>query len=361
MPETINIVEPTLINEAGHCYSFISSFCQASDESRILRLWVGRHAELTFTGKNIQIRKYFNRTIRRLQSYFLYRQLLAIPGRIFISTAGSIDLLLLDWASRDAVPAKKVFLYFHWFRPSDKKLGKLRELALKQPNLEILGPTPTVVKVFQEAGFKNAYVVPYPILEQDVAFQVAPRKFTHLLYAGAARQDKGFSHVVDFVAYLRDHGLQIPVTLQTSPEHYGKYDTKTRADIQRLQVIAYPHLHVSPETLNQSEYASLFDGAICLQLYDSTDFSDRISGVTLDAFSAGCPIVASAGTWIARMAQRFEAGEVVKEMSPPHVLTAVQHIISDYARYNKRAIAAGKTLQEENSGGTLFRILSENN
>ncbi len=359
MPETINIVEPTLINEAGHCYSFISSFCRASDDSRTLRLWVGRHAELTFTGKNIQIKKYFHRTIRRLQSYFLYKNLLAIPGRIFISTAGSTDLLLLNWASRDAVPPKKVFLYFHWFRHSDRKFGKLRELALKQPNLEILGPTPTVVKVFQEAGFKNAQVVPYPILEQDVPFQVEPGKFRHLLYAGAARRDKGFSHVVDLVAYLREHDLQIPVTLQTSPEHYGKYDTKTKADIQRLQVIAYPHLRLSPETLNKSEYAALFEGAICIQLYDATDFSDRISGVTLDAFTAGCPIVASAGTWIARMAQRFEAGEVVKDMSPPQVLSAVQRIISDYARYNKRAISAGKTLQQENSAGTLFRILAE--
>jgi glycosyltransferase involved in cell wall biosynthesis len=283
-----------------------------------------------------------------------------IPGRIFISTAGRTDLLLLNWASRDVVPPKKVYLYFHWFKPNDKKLGKLRELALKQPNLEILGPTPSVVKVFQDAGFKNSYVVPYPILEHEVANQAEPTRFTHLLYAGAARTDKGFSRVVDLVAYLHDHGLQIPVTIQTSPEHYGKYDTKTKADIQRLQLIGYPHLQLSPETLNKNEYAALFEGAICLQLYDSTDFTDRISGVTLDAFSAGCPIVASAGTWIARMAQRFDAGLVVEDMSPPQVLSAVQRIISGYAHYNKHANAAGDALQEENSADTLFRILAEN-
>jgi hypothetical protein len=312
-------------------------------------------------GKNIEIRKYFNRTIRRLQNFFLYKRLLKNPGKIFISTAGRTDLLLLDWASRDVVPPKKVYLYFHWFRPTDKKLGKLKELALKQPNLEILGPTASVVKVFQDAGFRNAFVVPYPILEQEVVCQTEAVEFTHLLYAGAARRDKGFSHVVDLVAYMHDQGLQIPVTLQTSPEHYGKYETKTKEDIQRLQLIGYSHLQLRPETLNKSEYSALFEGAICLQLYDPIDFSDRISGVTLDAFSAGCPIVASAGTWIARMAQRFDAGLVVEDMSPPLVLSAVQRIILQYANYNKHACAAGKTLQEENSARTLFRILAEDN
>ena len=359
MPETINVVEPTLTDEAGHCYSFISSFCKAGDETRTIRLWVGHHAEVSFPGKNIQIRKYFHRSLRRLQSYFLYRKLLETPGRIFISTAGSVDFLLLDWASRDVVPPKKVYLYSHWFRPNDKKIGRLKKLALKQPNLQILGPTPSVVKIFQDAGFRNAHVVPYPISEQETATSAGATGFRHLLYAGAARHDKGFSQVVDLVAYLQERGLQIPVTLQTSPEHYGKYDAVTKADIQRLQLIAYPHLQLSPDTLNKDEYAALFEGAICIQLYDQTDFSDRISGVTLDAFLAGCPIIASAGTWIARMAQRFDAGIVVEDMSSPQVLSAAQRIISEYARYNKHAIAAGKTLQEENNAGALFKVITK--
>lgn len=358
MPKTIHVIEPTLATEAGHCYSFIRAFCNACDESWTLRLWVSRHAELNLTGKNIQIRKYFFRKIRRLQSYFLYRKLLAMPGKLFISTAGSTDLFLLDWASRGVAPPEKVYLYFHWFNTNDKKLASLSKIAHKQPNLEILGPTPSVVKVFQDAGFGNAQVVPYPIAKLDANHQAEPNKFRHLLYAGAARRDKGFSHVVDLVAYLHEHGLQIPVMLQTSPEHYGKYEATIQADIQRLQAIAYPHLRLCPETLNTSEYADLFVGAICLQLYDISGFSDRISGVTLDAFSAGCPIVSTAGTWISRMAQRFDAGVIVDGTSPPQVLSAVQRVIAEYPRYNMQARAAGKTLQEENSAENLFRVLA---
>lgn len=358
MPETINIVEPTLMTEAGHCYSFISAFCKAGDETRTLCLWISRHAELTLTGKNTQVRKYFFRRIRRLQSYFLYKRLLATPGKLFISTAGRADLLLLDLASGGVMPPKKVYLYFHWSKTNDNKLASLRKIARKQPNLEILGPTPSVVKIFQDAGFNNAHVVPYPISKQDVNHQAEPGKFKHLLYAGAARRDKGFSHIVDLVAYLQEQGLQIPAMLQISPEHYGKYDATALADIQRLQGMAYPHLRLCPETLKANEYADLFAGAICLQLYDPSDFSDRVSGVTLDALSAGCTIVATAGTWIARMVQRFDAGVIVDGISPPQVLPAVQRVIAEYARYSRGALAAGKILQEENSAETLFRVLA---
>jgi hypothetical protein len=358
MPETINIIEPTLTGEAGHCHSFIAALCKAGDASMQLCLWVGRDAELAFGATNIRVEKYFHRKVRRLQSYFLYKKLLAAPGRIFISTAGRTDLHLIGWASTGIVPPGKVFLYFHWFKTDDRKLGELKKLARKQPNLEILGPTPSVVNAFKNAGFCNAHLVPYPILRHDVAVQTQPNTFRHLLYAGAARRDKGFAAVVDLVAHLHELGLQIPVTLQTSPEHYGKYDAATRADIQRLRAIAYPHLQLRTETLGRDEYMALFSGAICLQLYDAADFSDRISGVTLDAFSAGCPIVATAKTWIANMALRFDAGAVVDDSSPAQVLSAVQRVMAEYARYSSHANLAGKTLQQENSAGILFNILA---
>ncbi len=359
MPETINVVEPTLLTEAGHCYSFITALCHAGDDSRTIRLWIGRHAELTFAGKNIQIRKYFLRKIRRLQSYFLYKKLLRIPGKLLISTAGRTDLLLLDWASRGAIAPAKVYLYFHWFNPDDKKLASLKALARKQPNLEILGPTPSVIKVFQDAGFRNPHDVPYPISRREGKRQNETSAFKYLLFAGAARQDKGFSHVVDLIAYLHERGLQIPVKLQTSSEHYGKYDASTQADIQRLQAIAYPHLRLCPETLKTNEYADLFAGAIGLQLYDKSNFEDRVSGVTLDAFSAGCPIITTAGTWIAGMVQRFDAGVIVDDHSPAQVMCGIQRVIADYGRYAEHARMAGKILQEENGAGTLFKVLTE--
>lgn len=352
----LNIIEPTLMTEAGHCYSFIASLCKVSDDIP-LRMWINRAADVAFTGRNVQIERHFRKKIRRLQCYGLYKKLLATDEKIFVSTAGFADLVLLHWACRAKIPRGKVYLYFHWFNTGNRKLSYLKKIARSQPNLVILGPTPSVINVFREAGFENARIVPYPISVSP--HKMAQEGFTGLLYAGAARQDKGISEVVNLVDHLNRLGLQIPFRLQNSPDYRGKYDVHTQTEIQRLEKIHYPYLQLFPETLRQDEYAGLFAGAICIQLYNADLFSDRISGVTLDALSAGSPIVATAGTWTARMVRRFDAGVIVDGTQPETTLAAVQKIITDYARYSSNAYAGGLVLQQENSAEYLFKTLAE--
>lgn len=358
MPNTINVVEPTLKTAAGHCYSFITALCELGDDTRVLRLWASRRAKVTFDDANVELKKHFFHKIRRFQSYFLYKSLLKAPGKVFVSTARHADLVLLNWAARGVVPPKKVYLYVHWFNATESKLASLRQLARKQPNLEIYGPTPSVTRVFRDAGFRHAQVVPYPISRLEPQGGAAPR-FRHLLYAGAARCDKGFSHVVDLVEHMQRRRLQIPVVLQTSAEQEGKYDAGIRADLKRLDAIGYPHLSTRGQTLEPRQYADMFTGAICLQLYDAGVFSDRVSGVTLDAFSSGSPVVSTPGSWIARTVQRFDAGTVVGDARPESVLAAVEQQIVAYAGLAARARAAGKVLQEENSARTLFQLLTD--
>lgn len=354
---TIHIVEPTLMTETGHCYSFINSLCQASHGVRLC-LWINRYANISFSVANVQIKPYFYRKIRRLQCYFLYKNLLRLPDKLFISTASVSDLAFVNWASRGTVQKNKVYLYFHWLNMSDKKFAYLKKLARQQPNVVMLGPTHSVVKVFEEAGFNNAHLVPYPFSAQTQTSKFEHGDFKGLLYAGAARQDKGISHVVDLVEYMNKLALQIPFKLQNSPDHHGQYDAATKADLQRLKKINYPNLKLISETLSVEEYANLFAGVICIQLYNPSLFADRISGVTLDALSAGSPIVTTAGSWIARMLQRFDAGVVIDSTEPEKTLAAIQEIMADYARYNKNAYAAGLTLRQENSAEFLFKTLA---
>jgi glycosyltransferase involved in cell wall biosynthesis len=355
----LNIVEPTLVSDAGHCSSFINALVKASTGEIPFRLWMNRQAEVTFGVGQVEMRHFFYRKLRRLQSYFLYLKLLKTKNKLFISTAGRIDLLLLNWAARGVIPPGKVYLYFHWFNSSTRKLRSLKKLAARQPNLVILGPTPSVVKAFSESGFSDARVVPYPITPRIIDNLKAVEIFRYLLYAGAARQDKGFKRIVDLVAYLYQQKSRIPIIIQTSAEHFGKCDTETLADLERLKSIPYEYLTMKTEVLSVDEYLELFSGAIAIQLYDTTDFSDRISGITLDAYSSGCPVVSSRDTWIARMVERFDAGLVTKEVSPPAVMGKIMDIISDYARYNANAKNAGQILQQENSANVLYGVLLE--
>lgn len=359
MADVLNVVEPTLVNEAGHCHSFLKSLCDASDSATPLRLWISWRARLQFSGKGVSTERFFFRRFRRVQAFFLYRRLLRSSERIFVSTAGITDLQLIHWAAVDRVPSKRVFLYVHWFNRGQRKISRLRKLATAQPNLEILAPTESVIEVFRDAGFRNVHLVPYPIGQQGGQPE-KPTLFRHLLFAGAARRDKGFSQVVELVALLRDRGLKHPVVVQTSAEHYGKYDDETAGDIARLRGLNYQYLKELPATLTSHEYEKLFCGAVALQLYDPVVFRDRVSGVALDALMAGCPIVTLEGSWIATLVKRFDGGLLAATDSAPDVLDAVEKLILEYPRYSAQATQGGNVLRRENDARVLLNALVGN-
>jgi glycosyltransferase involved in cell wall biosynthesis len=357
MTERLHIVEPTLRDNAGHCHSFVGSVCQAADDHPVT-VWCAREAEVALP-RGVDVQRLFSRRLRRFQALWLYRRLLQQPGRIFVSTASRTDLMLLNWAARGAIAPHRVSLYMHWFRPSEAKRRQLRALARRQPSLTIMAPTASIAQEFLDAGFTDTRVVPYPITPAPMPPAVAGLQqvpFSHLLYAGAARRDKGFGDVVNLVAWLSQSGAEVPVSLQTSADHGTDHDDATRQDLLRLKAIHYPPLR-STDTLPAEDYRHFFVGAICLQLYSQKDFADRISGVTLDALSAGSPIVTLSGTWMARVVAEFDAGVVVDSPDPATVMDAVERIRDRYARYSDNASAAGAALQDRNSASHLVSEL----
>lgn len=360
LPVRIEVVEPTLEGESGHCRSFLLSLCGAGSGREIaFRVYGGKRASLPGAeGTRCEIVPFFSRRLRRLQAFILYRRLLRGGGRIFVSTAGRTDMVLLDLAAKGEIPPGKVFLYFHWLRPSPRKLACFRRFAVSHPGVTVLGPTAAVIGPFRECGFRDARVVPYPITPSGPDKERSGDRFRHILFAGAARRDKGFSRVVDLVCDMTAQGVAIPFSIQASPDHYEKYGEGIRDDLDRLRKAAPSWLRTFPDTLGAEEYREMFDGAIVLQPYAREDFADRVSGITLDAFSMGAPVIATAGTWMARAADRFAAGVAVPDLSPPALLSAVETIRADYSRYHRNALEAGRTLQEEHSARHLLEAIA---
>lgn len=358
MAGLLHIVEPTLASEAGHCHSFVETLCRAGPDPRGFRVWCGRGAALPgLAALGVPLERRFHRRVRRLQQWALLRRLLRGPDRILVSTAGRTDMLLLDWAARGRIAPRKVFLYVHWFRPTPRKLAFLRRMARRQPELVVLGPTPTVVDVFAEAGFARHAVVPYPATPPRDLAAAAPSGFRHVLFAGAAREDKGFSHVVGLVELLAGR-LDLPVVLQTATDPNDRHDEPTRAALARLAAVPSPALELRGETLDAHAYAELFGGAICLQPYDPREFADRVSGVTLDAMAAGAPVVTVPGTWIARVVERFGAGAVAASAAPEDLLRAVERVREAYPAHRDAALAAGRTLRGEHDARRLLEVLT---
>lgn len=344
-----NIIEPTLNGYAGHCYSLVEAIAQAAPVDDV-RIWAGRQSGAYWRGKG-QVQPYFFRHVRKIQSYFLFKRLLKEPGKLLLSTAGTTDLMILKWASRSQIPPGKVYLYVHWLGAKASRAEKLAKVAKSQPNLEILCATETTTAFFKSLGFK-ATTVAYPI-KIEVTEPQSKQIFLRLLFAGAARLDKGFVRIADLVDDLALSQAQWPMVVQTSATHQAKHGAEIQLQIDRLVQSGYPHLKLLRETLTPQDYRALFPGAISIQPYSESDFGDRVSGVTLDALSAGCPVVVTANTWLGRVVMKYKAGIAVSDLSPNGLRQAISEILLNYEAYSHRAALAGQALQQEHSAASM--------
>ena len=351
-----NIIEPTLNSYTGHCYSLVEAIAQAAPVDQV-RIWAGRESVKFWHGPG-QIEPYFFRAIRKFQSYFLFKRLLAKPGKLLLSTAGTSDLILLDWAASELIPQNKVYLYVHWLGAKVSKAAKLAKIARNQPNLEILCATASTTSFFKELGFK-ATTVAYPRAQAELKMQPV-QPFKHLLFAGAARLDKGFDHIADLVEDFAQTRAGWPIWVQASSTHQAKHDPAISAQIAKIRQSGYLNLTLLENTLSPQDYQAMFPGAISIQPYSASDFEDRVSGVTLDALSAGCPVVVTANTWLGRIVMKHNAGVVTDDLSPSGLKSAVDEIMRDYAGYSQRAAHAGQLLRHEYSAGEMMTAIFSN-
>ena len=358
--EVLHIVEPTLSSNAGHCRPFVESVARAAAAAGFdVEVWAGRGAVADLPA-GASLHPHFSRRWRRFQAFALYRRLLRGPGQILVATAGTADFLLLRAASPPGVASGKASLFVHWVRSSERKARAMEAVARACPWMRVLGPSATVAEFYRERGFADAREVPYPV--DSKAFASTPSTegtvpFTHILFAGAARIDKGFREAVSLVERLASTGPALPVRLQASPKHYDKPDAAVGAEIDRLKRVRYAPLEVVWETLSPEEYDGLFRGGICIQPYRRDDFADRISGVTLDALRNGCPVVVPEGTWMARVVAETGAGIAVASLSAESLLGAVEAIRADDAAFRERAVRAAALLRDRHDSRHLVEAV----
>ena len=364
----LHIVEPTLRDQTGHCYALVMDMlANPSSKKASYQVWLSRRAGNLFGCQNqITEHKHFSRRFRRLESLLLYRKLIVEDKRFFISTATTTDMQLLHWAfilqrKFTSLNTNNIKLYIHWLYRSNSKLKRLSYIAMKYPNISLACPTKSVQDILKEAGFRKVELIPYPsAISQRKNAHLTTTAFNKLLFAGAARVDKGFPLVVKLIERLKEAKSQIPVTLQCSTTHKGLHDDVILSAIKRLQNIRYPFVNCLNETLERKDYQAMIQNSILIQPYNVEQFADRVSGVTLDAMKAGSPVIVPANTWMARLVDRFKAGVIVEEYdSVDQWLQAIDLVISDWQYYANNALEAGKVILTEHSPEKLINWLYE--
>lgn len=348
----IQIVEPTLSSEAGHCAAGYRSM-SASAQGLSFALWIDRGAhldELNFS--QCELRPYFYRRLRKLQIFWLFRRLLRRSHQMYVPTASYFDLRVCDLAAGKQLEPYQAFFYFHKLRLSAKRQAALRALALRQPHLELFGTSEEIVARLREAGFSRVHRI-IPIVNDAGGTVLEATAFRHLLFAGAARADKGFSAVVDLVQLMAAQGTHLPTLIQTSGDHYGRHDEQTQQDLQRLSQVSFTGLQTVSDTLNVDQYRAQFAGSICLLPYSPAQYYDKMSSVVFDALMAGAPAITLEGTSMAPIVAQTGAGIVLPDTNPQRWLEAVLHIQQHYDAFQARARSAAS----QYSAGSIWEPL----
>ncbi len=354
----IEVVEPTLVSEAGHCAALFAGLRSAAPELPF-RLWADSRASLPALDAAVALERHFRRRWRKPQAWWLYRRLMRSGALVLVPTATYFDLRAIDLCARGPLPPDRVFLYFHKLRTSAQRAAALRAIARRQPQLALFGTSEEIVGRLRDAGFARVERV-LPVLAAGPSAQAAtPVPFRHLLSAGAARADKGFSRIVDLVEWMAASGATLPIAVQTSGDHYGRHDERTAADLARLHRVRYAPLRLLEDTLDAAQYASLFPGAICLQPYDPAEYADKMSAVSFDALRAGAPIITLAGTTMAGIVERSGAGCVLADAGAPALLGAAADAAAHYPKLQALALAAAAQFEPRASWAPLVERLTK--
>jgi glycosyltransferase involved in cell wall biosynthesis len=333
----VHIIEPTLSDYTGHCFNFYNDFIKYVDEVK-KTLWIDSKADIHFDYQ-VDLKKHFFRKFRRLQLFFLVKKLSKSDAKIFIPTCTLVDLQILSFIKSEQL--NNTVVYIHWFKLKEKRVKRLKKVAVKLPSIKILVPTSSIQKVFLECGFTNVHQVAYPYTAN--LLQIKQQNNTDLtcLYSGAARIDKGFPQVANYLKFLEQNKSDINIKIQTSLSHSSSCPKELQEALEQIQSSNYKHLVCVKKTLSNDEYIDNFNGAISLMFYDNEDFEDRISGVALDSLCRGAPIICNAGHWIEKHVQDFNAGKVVDRNDPESINSAVKEISNNHAQYQLAALKAG--------------------
>jgi len=346
--KTLHIIEPTLNNTAGHCFTVVHALAMAAHQHLAdyrIHIWAGHQFDATIMGNNAAaVHPYFYRRIRRPQLWWLLRRLSAAGDCVLLPTAGRSELALYSFLPPQLRKQGNVWFYLHQLRMDGAREARLRMLAARIPDAKILCTHPLLQGIMHDAGFLQVQTQPCPF--EPPQHQFKAERFRRIIFPGEVRLDKNFPFLVKLVAAMHQQKMTIPIMIQAGPNHHGQYSATIAALIQSLRAIGYPYLEMPQQAFAGEAYLEQYTGGICLQPYRSEDYAAKISGITLDALTRGCPCIAATATWPAQVLKEFSAGEVCEHLDVSDWLQAINQVIADYPRYQQQCRQAMKVLSQ---------------
>ena len=112
------------------------------------------------------------------------------------------------------------------------------------------------------------------------------------------------------------------------------------------------------QPLDSEAYDALLAATDCMVLpYRRSSYFARISGVAVEAVTAGIPVIATADTWTSELVAADGAGIAVPDGDAPALARAMADLARDHARYREMAVARHQQALAANSGAAFLDCL----
>jgi hypothetical protein len=360
--KALRIIEPNLIGASGHYAEFVRAVARRSaDHFSGIEVMCDAAADPGSLADEpgVRLARRFPRAGRKAEEWRAYRECAAGTAPFLLLTARTIDAMMLATAAMGRT-LRQANLYFHW-----RESGAVRRAAaaacrrLRREALAI-APTPATAEFLRATGWARVDEIPYPALAPSSPFP--PQPCPRLLVAGAARANKGIDAVAGLAARLAAGGDEIEMLVQTTGKRRsGRSGQREAAALERLASSGMRGLRLDPLAPDRPAYEERFRGALTLTPYDPAKFADNVSGIALDSLLHGAPVVATAGTWQARIVARFGAGTVMRSWEVDSLAEAVDEARRRWPEVCAGAQRAAAVLAAEHDPIHLVRALARGN
>lgn len=360
--ETLRVLEPNLVGASGHYGEFVRALA-ARAAGRFARIDVlcdaGARLGSLADCPPLEFRPCFPARGRRAAEWRALRDAVTLDGPFLVLTARTPDVAMLEAASRLAGRGLgHARLYFHWRERSLAQRAAIAACAKVRREALAIAPTPTTAAFLRATGWRRVEEIPYPAIAPAAPFAAGPLE--RLLVAGAARMNKGIDTVAELARRLaaRRDGVELLVQT-TGKRRSGASGRAEAASVESLRVSGCPGLVLDPQAPDRAQYVERFRGSLVLTPYCPETFADNVSGIALDALLHGAPVVATAGTWQARVVERFGAGTVMRGWDADSLEEAVADARARWDEVSGAARRAAAELARAHDPAHLVRALAD--
>lgn len=179
----------------------------------------------------------------------------------------------------------------------------------------------------------------------------------NVTYVGDARREKNYHYLPDAVATILSDELiepQVNFTLQSNFNCEGGEEGMAGARHQ-LEQFDDDRVKLLFSQLSSEEYYGLIcDGDAILLPYSAKNYSNRSSGILIEAMAAGKPVLVSKGSW---MESQVDDTHSVIIQSPDKIGDAIKELAANFSSLQQGALAKQKKALEFSSPDTFMQHL----